>query len=521
VADYILDWSIDSVGPTINYGSTPLRYLLDYANVPPGGVATSSLTWLPEPNLNNTNRSFSLTLTLDAPGAVSFWVKVSSESTYDGLRFYIDDVQQAFYSGEGSFGLVSHSVAAGTHTFKWAYTKDGSAYVGQDNAWVALLKVTNVSAASMPPVQISTATPAVYDFEDGTIPSLITTTSWINSTNLPISGTRSLRTPVTTVDSATYTATIAIPELPENGCVSLDFKSSSESGDRTWFTLDGADYPFFQNQTVVKKMAFVIPQMAGTHTLRVEYRKDATLSQGDDATWIDNLHIPFQVGGTPPPPPPLTILLQDNFDRANSTTVVGAPQIGPSPVVQAGVGGISSNQLYPPTPALVVTYDLGTPNVEISFPATGIVSSSNSVVLGYVNSTDYWMVLFQNNTPVQLYRSTPGGFVSLYSGRTPYPTNATNCKGHYRDGIVRAYVDDILVGRWVLEKPITSTLHGVRISAGPGRLDNLLGTEAPVISEPVEDGAANADLLFDSTFFAPSSVYKGRDTKLQDQVAGA
>lgn len=219
----------------------------------------------------------------------------------------------------------------------------------------------------------------------------------------------------------------------------------------------------------------------------------------------------------------MATLLSDDFNRANSTTVIGAPQIGPSPVVQTGVGGISVNQLYSPTPALVATYDLGTPNVEISFPATGIVSSSNSIVLGYVNATDYWMVLFQNATPVQLYRSTPGGFVSLYSGRAPYPSNATNCKAHYRGGIVRAYVDGILVGRWVLETAITSTTHGVRISSGAGRIDNLLGTDAPVIDEPVGDGATQteAETTFGAMFFAPSSVYKGRDTKLQDQVAGA
>jgi hypothetical protein len=221
-------------------------------------------------------------------------------------------------------------------------------------------------------------------------------------------------------------------------------------------------------------------------------------------------------------------LLSDNFDRASSTTVIGAPQIGPSPVVQAGVGGISStNSLYGPTSPLNVTYDLGTPNVEISFLAAVIGSAVfDSVILGYASSTDFYTVAFGGggNNPVQLNRWTVGGSATLYQSSVKFPANNTSvCKAHHRDGIIRAYVDDVLVFRWTLDTPITSNLHGVRLNTNSARLDNLLGTDAPVIDEPVENVAvqANADILFDAAFHAPTSVYKGRDTKLQDQVAGA
>jgi hypothetical protein len=221
----------------------------------------------------------------------------------------------------------------------------------------------------------------------------------------------------------------------------------------------------------------------------------------------------------------MATLLSDDFNRANSTSVIGAPQIGPSPVVQTGIGGINSNQLYGPTSVMVATYDLGTPNVEISFLASNVSGPVDGAVLGYVSSTDYYYVGFQGTSPVVLNKVTTGGTVALYSSSVRQPTSSTSvCKAHYRDGIIRAYVDDVLVLRWVLDTPITANLHGVRLSTSTGRLDNLLGTDAPTISEPILDGA-KPDVAFVYTEatadIPPSFVYLGRDTKLQDITEGA
>ena len=221
----------------------------------------------------------------------------------------------------------------------------------------------------------------------------------------------------------------------------------------------------------------------------------------------------------------MATLLSDNFDRANNATVIGAPQIGPSPVVQAGVGGISGNQLYPPTQPMVATYDLGTPNVEISFLASVINGPADCVVLGYASSTDHYYVAFQASNPVMLNRVTTGGALTLYSSSVKMPVTGTAvCKAHYRDGIIRAYVDGVLVIRWVLDTPITSNLHGVRIAGSTGRLDNLLGTDAPTITESTLAGGLQTNAqTFNSaaSFIAPAFGYRGRDTKLQDQVTGA
>jgi len=84
---------------------------------------------------HNSTTELSLIINTNS-GDISFWRKVSSENNYDYLQFYIDGVQQAEWAGEVSWGEVSFSVDAGTHTFKWIYDKDNSATGGQDCAWI-------------------------------------------------------------------------------------------------------------------------------------------------------------------------------------------------------------------------------------------------------------------------------------------------------------------------------------------------------------------------------------------------
>ena len=73
-----------------------------------------------------------------AAGTVSFRAKVSSEAGFDLLRFYVDGVPMASWSGTTSaaWQLYSYTLPAGAHTLKWAYEKDASASVGQDAAWI-------------------------------------------------------------------------------------------------------------------------------------------------------------------------------------------------------------------------------------------------------------------------------------------------------------------------------------------------------------------------------------------------
>ncbi len=68
--------------------------------------------------------------------ALKFSYKVSSESRFDFLRFYIDGVEQNAWSGEKGWATVSYPLADGLHTLKWAYEKDSAVTRGADAAWI-------------------------------------------------------------------------------------------------------------------------------------------------------------------------------------------------------------------------------------------------------------------------------------------------------------------------------------------------------------------------------------------------
>jgi len=68
--------------------------------------------------------------------SISFFRKVSSESDYDFLRFYVDESKKAEWSGEKDWQRFSCFVNTGVHTFRWTYEKDITDAAGSDAAWV-------------------------------------------------------------------------------------------------------------------------------------------------------------------------------------------------------------------------------------------------------------------------------------------------------------------------------------------------------------------------------------------------
>ncbi len=84
------------------------------------------------------NQDSELTISLDVTtnDSISFYRKVSSESNYDYLRFYIDGTEMGEWSGTMDWLKVQYPVSAGSHTFKWAYEKDYSQSSGDDAGYV-------------------------------------------------------------------------------------------------------------------------------------------------------------------------------------------------------------------------------------------------------------------------------------------------------------------------------------------------------------------------------------------------
>jgi Peptidase family C25/Propeptide_C25/Dockerin type I domain len=86
----------------------------------------------------NNSQSTGLELEVNVLNAdeISFFYKVSSESGWDYLRFYIDGSQINEWSGTIDWTEYSAPVSQGIHTFKWEYSKDSSVSSGSDCAWI-------------------------------------------------------------------------------------------------------------------------------------------------------------------------------------------------------------------------------------------------------------------------------------------------------------------------------------------------------------------------------------------------
>lgn len=79
-------------------------------------------------------------------GTGSFDLQVSSEAGWDQLKFFIDGIEQKSWSGELAWQTYKFSVAAGTHTFEWVYSKDANNSFGSDSAAIDNLELPLVVA---------------------------------------------------------------------------------------------------------------------------------------------------------------------------------------------------------------------------------------------------------------------------------------------------------------------------------------------------------------------------------------
>lgn len=133
---------------TINTGS--LSAGLAAAVDAPGQtfITTGSIGWAPQTLYTHDGQDAArsgaigdlsesvMTTVVQGPAKGSFYWGVSSEATYDFLRFYIDGVEQAAIDGEVGWTLRTFTLPVGTHTLKWAYIKDDFVRSGLDAGFV-------------------------------------------------------------------------------------------------------------------------------------------------------------------------------------------------------------------------------------------------------------------------------------------------------------------------------------------------------------------------------------------------
>ncbi len=85
---------------------------------------------------HSASTTLQITMAVSANDNITFARKVSSESGYDYLKFYIDGVEKGSWSGDVDWSTVSYPVTPGNRTFKWTYSKDGSETGGQDAVFI-------------------------------------------------------------------------------------------------------------------------------------------------------------------------------------------------------------------------------------------------------------------------------------------------------------------------------------------------------------------------------------------------
>lgn len=85
---------------------------------------------------HNQSSAMEINLVVAVGDSVSFYRKVSSESGYDYLKFYINGVLKGQWAGSIPWGRVAFAVSSGENILKWVYDKDGSVSTGSDCAWV-------------------------------------------------------------------------------------------------------------------------------------------------------------------------------------------------------------------------------------------------------------------------------------------------------------------------------------------------------------------------------------------------
>lgn len=127
-------------------------WVIDDATVYAGSFSARSGTIY-----NNETSSLSISLFVNTDDVISFYQKVSSETNYDYLRFYIDDELKDNWSGNGSWEFETFDVESGFHTFKWEYYKDGGVSSYQDCGWID--NITFPSASLI-------VTPTILEFLD-------------------------------------------------------------------------------------------------------------------------------------------------------------------------------------------------------------------------------------------------------------------------------------------------------------------------------------------------------------------
>ncbi|MCP4261004.1 MAG: hypothetical protein GY774_26360 [Planctomycetes bacterium] len=219
--------------------------------------------------------------TISGAGIFSFYWKVSSESGYDFLEFYIDGVLQERISGLVDWHqMVYEFVDSGAHTLEWRYVKDYSESAGDDSGWLDLVEWSG-GGGTQPPVG--------GPLSEALDTSLSVTTDgdavWFSQTVIALFDGDAAQSG-TILDSQ---ESLMHTTINGEGTLSFYWKASSEAGyDFLEFYIDGVLQERISGSIDWQQMMYTITGL-GSHTLDWRYVKDKSVSSGNDSGWVDQL----------------------------------------------------------------------------------------------------------------------------------------------------------------------------------------------------------------------------------------
>ena len=196
----LFDWQMGSFG-----------FEIDNTNAYEGTYCATSSTI-------NHSQSASISVTMDVPtdGEISFYKRVSSESNWDYLKFYINNVEQDEWSGTVAWSQETYPVTAGTDIeFKWAYEKDGSVSSGSDCGWIDEIVFPAAGGGDAPIISLSTE-----EIEFGNVNLNETATEQLTIFNM---GTVELNGSITAPDGFSSELTSYTVEAGGNIVIDLEF----------------------------------------------------------------------------------------------------------------------------------------------------------------------------------------------------------------------------------------------------------------------------------------------------------
>ena len=163
-ADAFMDVEVTLQAPP----TVPLPEAVDAPDFP---WATSGAPWTGKRNVSHDgtdaavsapvrdNTETYIETTVEGPGALFFWWKVSSEPEFDHLKLVIDGQEKASISGQIDWEKRGYELGAGTHTIRWVYKKDSGSLRGADRGW--LDEVTFVTGEFAPYINAQPASTTV------------------------------------------------------------------------------------------------------------------------------------------------------------------------------------------------------------------------------------------------------------------------------------------------------------------------------------------------------------------------